>query len=118
MIGMGPGTLAAPLGTVLFYCKRRKLPPLTVLVVNSKKGRPGRGFPEGGDQDQDRERVFGSPGSKSCGHASKTLSPHSSGGRLAARTGVRWLRFKRVTVSHADNSAERLIGLELTSATP
>jgi hypothetical protein len=59
LIGMGPGTLATPLGTVMFYCKQRRLPPLTMLVVNSKMGKPGRGLPQPGDQNRERERVFG-----------------------------------------------------------
>ena len=57
-IGMGPGTLSQPLDTVLVYCALKHLPPLTVLVVHSKTGRPAVGsgvedVPEG-----KREAVF------------------------------------------------------------
>ena len=62
-IGMGPGTLAHPLGTVMRYCERNQLPPLTVLVVNSGTGRPGEGLVtvDQSRRDIDRERVFAYP---------------------------------------------------------
>ena len=40
------------------YCKRRNLPPLTVLVVNEESGLPGKGFTEASAGDQARVFVF------------------------------------------------------------
>lgn len=54
----GPGTLAYPLGCVMYYCQERGWPALTVLVVKKKMGRPGTGLTTVLDQDAERERVF------------------------------------------------------------
>ena len=59
-IGKGRFTLAQPLGCVFYYCEQQGLPPLTVLVV-TKHGRPGSGFPGTTDPtqlDELREQVF------------------------------------------------------------
>lgn len=58
-IGMGPGTLAGPLGCVMYYCALHKLPPLTALVVRKSGGRPGVGLTTSEDVNKDRERVYG-----------------------------------------------------------
>jgi hypothetical protein len=62
MIGFdGPANrLAEPLGRVMRYCEGRKLPPLTVLVVN-QYGKPSEGLVTSADFDQDRERVYAHP---------------------------------------------------------
>ncbi len=53
----GAGTLAQPLGHIMFYCRQNSLPPLTVLVVNQETGLPGEGLTEV-DLNADRESVF------------------------------------------------------------
>jgi hypothetical protein len=58
MIGMGPGTLAQPLGYVMDYCKANGLPPLTALVVGLTSGTPGRGLTTTTDLNRDREAVY------------------------------------------------------------
>lgn len=55
-IGMGPGTLAGPLGCIMNYCEREDLPPLTVLVVGKGRGTPGHGLATVTPSTQDRER--------------------------------------------------------------
>jgi hypothetical protein len=40
------------------YCKREKLPPLTVLVINEETGLPGVGFTEAQDIFSAQARVF------------------------------------------------------------
>jgi hypothetical protein len=63
LIGMNaPGGMSRPLDTVFEYCNREGLPPLTILVVNEKTGRPGvgSGF-EGAEQDAQREKVYRHP---------------------------------------------------------
>ena len=57
-IGMGAGTLAGPLGCVMYYCQQRGLPPLTVLVVGKAGGRPGIGLITSKNVNIDRERVY------------------------------------------------------------
>ncbi len=54
-----PKVLAKQLARILYYCAQNKLPPLTVLVVNKRTGRPGRGLP-GSEEERGRlrERVF------------------------------------------------------------
>ena len=59
LIGMNaPGGMSQPLETVFLYCQRENLPPLTIIVVNKKTGRPGlgSGFEKAG-QDAKREAV-------------------------------------------------------------
>jgi alkylated DNA nucleotide flippase Atl1 len=60
LIGMGPGTLARPLGCVMKYCEQQGLPPLTVLVVGKKTGTPGSGLEtvDPRHKDEQREKVF------------------------------------------------------------
>ena len=61
-LGMGgaPVVVAQCLSPIMHYCRRRRLPPLTVLVVQKGAGRPGPGLTtvEEGNLDRDRERVF------------------------------------------------------------
>lgn len=40
----GAGVLGRQLGHIMFLCDQNKLPPLTVLVVNSETGLPGEGL--------------------------------------------------------------------------
>jgi putative restriction endonuclease len=54
----GPVGLANILGHVLEYCRNRKLPPLTVLVVNSETGEPGAGFTAARDIPAAQMKVF------------------------------------------------------------
>ena len=59
-IGKGRFTLAQPLGCVFYYREQQGLPSLIVLVV-TKHGRPGSGFPGTTDPtqlDELREQVF------------------------------------------------------------
>lgn len=58
LIGMPARALAQSLGLVMDYCERNELPPLTVLVVNKKTGRPGEGLTTLQEPNRDRERVF------------------------------------------------------------
>jgi hypothetical protein len=53
----GAGTLAHPLGHIMFYCRQHNLPPLTVLVVNQTTGVPGDGL-LGTNLHAQRELVF------------------------------------------------------------
>ena len=46
-LGMRDGSARAMnnyLGPIMFYCQHRRLPPLTILVVNQETGEPGEGF--------------------------------------------------------------------------
>ncbi len=47
------------LSCIMHYCEKRKMPPLTIIVVN-KSGQPGPGFTaaETGVFDREREKVF------------------------------------------------------------
>lgn len=54
----GAGTMDRQLGHILHFCAQNKLPPLTVLVVNSDTGLPGDGFDSILDLHKERERVF------------------------------------------------------------
>ena len=45
----------------MHFCEQNNLPPLTVLVVGKRTGKPGQGFSTGsGDLHADRARVFDS----------------------------------------------------------
>ncbi|MFN7985239.1 MAG: hypothetical protein U0Q11_25645 [Vicinamibacterales bacterium] len=57
-IGMGAGTLAQVLGSIMYYCEQQDLPPLTALVVKKDTGIPGVGLTTLEDLASDRERVF------------------------------------------------------------
>ena len=47
------------LDPVMRYCQQNKFPPLTVLVVGERTGKPGQGFTAGsGDWHSDRAQVF------------------------------------------------------------
>jgi len=58
MIGVPARGLAPHLDYLMRYCQRAGLPPLTVLVVQKKSGKPGEGFTTFEDLHRDRERVF------------------------------------------------------------
>lgn len=60
LIGMGPGTLAGPLGCVMYYCEQNRIPPLTALVVQKKGGKPGHGLTSVNPKalDVNRQKVF------------------------------------------------------------
>jgi hypothetical protein len=60
LIGMNaPGGMGRPLETVYRYCGRERLPPLTILVVSEKTGRPALGSTfELAEQDAKREKVY------------------------------------------------------------
>lgn len=45
----GAGVVGGLLDSVMRYCERWGLPPLTVLVVNEKTGLPGVGLTAGGE---------------------------------------------------------------------
>ena len=53
----GAGTLAQPLGHIMYYCQQNELTPLTILVVNRDTGLPGEGL-TGVELNADRESVF------------------------------------------------------------
>jgi alkylated DNA nucleotide flippase Atl1 len=55
----GAGVLDRQLGHIMNWCEENRLPPLTILVVNSKTGQPGVGLVTPEDFHADRERVFG-----------------------------------------------------------
>lgn len=57
-IGVPAQGLAPHLGHIMRYCERARLPPLTVLVVRKKSGKPGKGLITAKDFHRDRERVF------------------------------------------------------------
>jgi len=57
-IGVPPWGLANHLDLLMRDCKRKDLPPITVLVVQKDSGRPGEGFTTFEDLHRDRERVF------------------------------------------------------------
>lgn len=54
----GAGVMAQILGCVMWFCEEKKLPPLTVLVVNQGTGLPGEGLTTLEDVNKDREAVF------------------------------------------------------------
>lgn len=59
ILGMGgAGVMAQFLGPIMWYCQDKKLPPLTVLVVNQGTGLPGEGLTTLENVNEDRERVF------------------------------------------------------------
>lgn len=58
LIGLGPMMLGEPLDKILKYCHKKDLPPLTVLVVKKKSGKPADGYEPQESIDKDRERVF------------------------------------------------------------
>ena len=58
MIGVPAQGLAKHLDHLMRYCERTGLPPLTVLVVQTKSGRPGDGLTTVEELHRDRERVF------------------------------------------------------------
>ncbi|MCC6398664.1 MAG: hypothetical protein IT282_16740 [Bacteroidetes bacterium] len=51
------GKMLEPIQT---FCEKKKIPPLTVLVVKEKSGMPGTGFIAAADIPEARMRVFGS----------------------------------------------------------
>ena len=56
--GAFPAALGDILGYLMRWCEREKLPPLTVLVVQTGTGKPGASLLTSADHDADRERVF------------------------------------------------------------
>ena len=60
LIGMGPGTLAGPLGCIMYFCEQQGLPPLTALVVQKRGGRPGQGLTSVNPKeiDEQRQKVY------------------------------------------------------------
>ena len=59
ILGMGgAGVMALFLGPIMYYCQKKQLPPLTVLVVNQDTGLPGSGLTTLEDVTLDREKVF------------------------------------------------------------
>jgi alkylated DNA nucleotide flippase Atl1 len=60
LIGMGAGTLAGPLGCVMYYCQQQGLPALTSVVVRKQAGTPGVGLTsvEPDQLDSERQKVF------------------------------------------------------------
>lgn len=54
----GAGVLDRQLGHILHFCDQKRLPPLTVLVVNSSTGLPGSGFVCDDSIDKARVKVF------------------------------------------------------------
>lgn len=57
-VGVAPDLLARPLAMIAGYCAMKKLPPLTVLVVQADAGRPASGFTWASDPDFAREAVY------------------------------------------------------------
>lgn len=57
-LALPPIALGPVLTAITDHCRRHRLPPLAVLVVQSTTGRPGPGFSASSDIDRDRERVF------------------------------------------------------------
>lgn len=59
MLGFeGAGVFAGILGQIMNWCAANDVPPLTILVVNSKTGLPGEGLTTPADLNADREKVF------------------------------------------------------------
>ena len=58
LIGMPPIALTQPLNLIMDYCQRHDLPPVPVLVVRQRTGKPGPGYPRPDTVDADREAVF------------------------------------------------------------
>jgi hypothetical protein len=53
------GVLNKALGHIAFYCIDNELPPLTSIVVGSKRGKPGEKIPiYRAKLDEDREKVY------------------------------------------------------------
>ena len=52
------GILGPILGYIAHYCNQNNLPPLTVIVVNSKTGLPGDEIPVSEDLNALREKVY------------------------------------------------------------
>jgi hypothetical protein len=84
------GVPAAGLGQLLepiqSYCLLHKLPPLTILVVNSETGMPGSGFVAAKDIPKEQQRVFAldwlehaAPSSESLAEAAREASWAVSG---------------------------------------
>lgn len=59
LIGMPPIALSQPLGLIMKYCEWEGHPPLTILVVSEKTGKPGAGLTTVRNLNQDRESVYG-----------------------------------------------------------
>lgn len=57
-IGVPARSLGAFLGHIAKHCEKNGLPPLTILAVQTRSGKPGEGFKSFEDLPQDRERVF------------------------------------------------------------
>ncbi len=60
-LGMKVGAARAMwqfLHPIMCYCKAKRIPPLTVLVVNKSTRRPGSGLTTLDDVNRDRDRVF------------------------------------------------------------
>lgn len=55
----GAGVFSGILGQIMHWCAANDVPPLTILVVNSKSGLPGDGLTTPDDLNADREVVFG-----------------------------------------------------------
>jgi hypothetical protein len=58
LIGVPRHGLANILDQVQKYCMHKKLPPLTILVVNKKTGLPGSGFIAATDIPKNQVKVF------------------------------------------------------------
>jgi hypothetical protein len=53
------GVLDKILGHIAFFCKDNKLPPITAIVVNKGKGKPGKAIPTNLTKiDENREKVY------------------------------------------------------------
>lgn len=55
----GAGVFAQTLGLIMAWCADNGLPPLTALVVGSRRGTPGKGLVTPVNLDEDREEVYG-----------------------------------------------------------
>src|SRR4051812_11922919 len=58
LIGLQKHTLTKPLDAVFAYCREQDLPPLTVLVVSTKTGRPALDSGLEDVPEEQREAVF------------------------------------------------------------
>ncbi len=58
LTGMDRRGIGKVLEPIQAYCKRKGLPPLTVLVVKEDTGQPGGGFTEGAEGAKARVFVF------------------------------------------------------------
>jgi hypothetical protein len=59
LIGVPPPALGQLLEPIQSYCRNKKLPPLTILVVSRKTGLPGSGFNAASDIPKHQIKVFG-----------------------------------------------------------